>query len=124
MKEGYHIRSSEDLYAEGPSAWMFKPYYVAIKHKEKLAGHILGKELDKHYMKQDGEVVNVQYRARSFNSELKSEMDTAVRNMGIIDPNKMWEEMDAATAKILEKHMKRRDGLWLRFMRRVILMTK
>jgi hypothetical protein len=124
MKEGYHIKPSRDLYDNSPSLWMFRPYYVAVLKKEEMAGVVLERELNKHYMKQDGDVVNTQYKAKNFNMKLRDEMDAVVRNMGIIDADKMWEEMDAATTKILNKYTGMEDTLWLKFLRKIKMIMR
>ena len=99
------MRSSEDLYDSGPTAWMFRPYYVAIKSKEDLAAELLSSALRPHYMDQDSEAINKHIKARNFNSELRIEMDAAIKKMSITNQEEMWSEMDEAIEKILMKYV-------------------
>ena len=109
MRVQYVLKPSEDLYEKGPIAWMFKPYYVSIRLKEEYARELLGRELDKHYMEQDGAVSNKQYKAMNFNSGLRSEMDEVIRALGIKDADRMWEEMEEACINVLESYLPKKE---------------
>jgi len=104
MGKPYAIKSSEDLYDATPASWMFKPYYVAIRDKEQFAKAVLGRELEKHYMDQDGGVTNTEYKAMNFNSSLRSEMDVVISNMGIEKAEEMWDKMSEACLTILSEY--------------------
>lgn len=105
----YRIKSSEDLYDRGPIAWMFRPYYVAIKSKEDIASELLSRELEPNYMDQNSEAVNKYFKTRNFNSELRIEMDEVIRKLGIENAEEMWMEMDKATEKILRKYINSKE---------------
>jgi hypothetical protein len=106
MAEGYSLRPSSDLYDSGPALWMFMPYYTAIRKKENLAGKVLDRELSVHYMRRDGALCEKQNKAKSFNAEMRSEMDKVVKKLEIKDPDKMWAEMEDACMAIYQKYTK------------------
>jgi len=98
-------KSSEELYREGPEAWMFLPYYLAIRYKIEKSKRLLDLELSKHYKKQDHNEISVQYRAREFNGTLQHEMDEVLLQMGITDKEAMFDEMNACCERVLRKYM-------------------
>jgi len=104
MHSKHKMKSSEDLYDSGPTAWMFRPYYVAIKSKEDLATELLSSALEPHYMDQDSEAINKHFKTRNFNAELRIEMDAVIKKMSIENQEEMWSEMDKAIGKILMKY--------------------
>ncbi len=103
---------------------MFKPYYVAISDKEQLAAKMLSKELQPHYMKQNSKAITTHYKTRAFNAELKAEMDTIIKQIGIGNSEKMWLEMSDATSKIFLKYINKKEPLWSRFMKKIFSQTK
>jgi hypothetical protein len=102
-------KSSDELYGEGPEAWMFMPYYLAIVYKAEKSKKLLGDELEKHYMKQDQQEVTTQYKTGEFNNSLKHEMDAVLSRMNIANTRKMFDEMNACCESVLKKYMEENE---------------
>jgi len=109
MLKKVSIKSTQELYDEGPEAFMFMPYRSAIAYKKAKARKILGEELSVHYLDQDSARVTTEYKAGEFNSSLLDEMESALRIMGIENHNEMFKEMENACEDILKKYISKKE---------------